>query len=98
MTRPTILVTGATGSTGSAVVSQPLRRERPVRAVVHRVDARAERLPSLGADVVAADLFRINQMAEALQGVGRAYYCPPTHPHMLDSAATSAAAAQAAGL
>ena len=98
MTRPTILVTGATGSTGSAVVSQLLRREWPVRALVHRADARAARLRALGTDVVLGDLFQADRLAEALRGVGRAYFCPPTHPHMLDSAAMFAAAAQDAGL
>ncbi len=93
MTRPTVLVTGATGGTGSAVVSQLLEQRWPVRALVHHVDARAERLRSLGAEVVAADLFDADQLAGALRGVDRDYYCPPMHPHMLDSAAAFAAAA-----
>ena len=98
MTRPTVLVTGATGGTGSAVVSQLLNRGWPVRALVHRIDTRAERLRTLGADVVTADLFDADQLAGALRGVDRAYYCPPMHPHMLDSAAAFAAAARDARL
>ena len=38
MTQPTILVTGATGNTGGAVVSELLQRGVPVRAMVHSHD------------------------------------------------------------
>ncbi len=42
--RPTILVTGATGKTGGAVVSQLRERGWPVRAVVRARDARSARV------------------------------------------------------
>lgn len=42
--KPKILVTGATGKTGSAVVSQLCELEWPVRALVRTEDARSERL------------------------------------------------------
>ena len=98
MIRPTILVTGAAGKTGSAVVSQLRLRGWPVRAVVRRIDARSERLRAEGADVVAADLFDPQQLLKAMGGTSRAYYCPPWHPHMIQSAAAFAAAARQARL
>ena len=50
MTHPRILVTGATGKTGSLVVAELLTAGYPVRAMVHREDARSKRLRALGAE------------------------------------------------
>ncbi len=44
MIKPKILVTSATGKTGSAAVRQLLEKEYPVRAFVHRQDHRSEAL------------------------------------------------------
>ncbi len=98
MTKPTILVTGGTGKTGSAVAALLLQRGWPVRAIVRTLDTRANRLREAGAEVVAADLFDPEQLAAAMRGTTRAYYCPPFHPYMLQSAAAFAAAAQEANL
>jgi nucleoside-diphosphate-sugar epimerase len=48
MLKPKILVTGATGKTGSLVVAELLKAGYPVRAMVHREDARSGRLKALG--------------------------------------------------
>ncbi len=96
--KPLIAVTGATGSTGSQVVAQLRQQDWPVRALVRQIDARSQQLHQLGAQVVVADLFEPDQLDTALRGTQRAYYCPPTHPHMLDSATAFAVAAQEAGL
>jgi uncharacterized protein YbjT (DUF2867 family) len=93
-----ILVVGATGKTGFAVASQLREKEWPVRAMVHRRDARSQRLDHLGAETVVADLFDSDQLREALHGVSRAYYCPPVHPYMIQSAAAFAVAAREANL
>jgi hypothetical protein len=44
MFKPRILVTGATGKTGSVVVAELLKAGYPVRAMVHREDGRSARL------------------------------------------------------
>jgi uncharacterized protein YbjT (DUF2867 family) len=98
MKKPTILVTGATGKTGGAVVLQLLDEGLPVRAVVHTRDRRSERLQRLGAEVVVADLFDPEQLLKAMQGTSRAYYCPPWHPYMIQSAVAFAVAARQAKL
>jgi uncharacterized protein YbjT (DUF2867 family) len=98
MANPVILVTGATGKTGSAVVHQLLAREQRVRAVVRQTDARSARLQKAGADVVVADLFDPEQLLSAMRGATRAYYCPPFHAHMIQSAAAFAVAAKQARL
>ena len=41
MTKPLILITGATGKTGTPVIEQLLERGYPVRALVHRLDERS---------------------------------------------------------
>jgi len=91
---PKILVTGATGKTGSAVVTQLIEKGWPVRAIVRSRDTRSQRLERLGAETVVADLFDLDQMLEAMRGTVRAYYCPQMHPYMIQSAAVFIAAAR----
>jgi uncharacterized protein YbjT (DUF2867 family) len=87
MPEPVILVTGATGKTGSAVVQQLLEQGQRTRAVVRGIDARSERLRQAGADIVVADLFDPESLLAAMRGAARAYYCAPFHPFMIQSAA-----------
>src|ERR1700751_283200 len=98
MTNPKILVTGATGRTGSAVVTQLLARGGPVRAAVRVRDARSDRLQSRGAEVVVTDIFDPGQLTDALRGVQRASYCPQYHPFVIQSAVAFADAARETGL
>ena len=97
-TNPTILVTGATGKTGGAVVTQLLAKGFPVRAVVRTLDGRAEALGRAGAQVAVADLFDPDQLLDALRGTQRAYYMAPYHPHALQSAVAFTVSAREAGL
>lgn len=94
MAKPKILVTGATGKTGSLVVSELLCNDYPVRAMVHRDDDRARRLAALGADIVVADMCDFDRVSDALKGVQRACYVPPFDPNMLQGASVFATAAQ----
>jgi uncharacterized protein YbjT (DUF2867 family) len=98
MTHPTILVTGATGKTGSAVVAQLREKGVPVKAVVRTRDARSARLERLGAEIAVADLFDAEQLAAAMKGTHRAYYCPPFHTQMIHSAVAFTVAAREAKL
>ncbi len=98
MKHPKILVAGATGKTGGAVVAQLREKDWLVRAIVHSRDARSKRLDRLGVETVVANLFDPDQLLEAMRGTARAYYCPPWHPHMIQSAAAFAVAAREARL
>ncbi len=80
MTKPKILVTSAVGRTGAAAVHQLLEKGYPVRAFVHRRDARAEALHKAGAEIVTGDQFDLRDLRKALKGVQRAYHCPPFAP------------------
>ena len=97
-TKPTILVTGATGKTGGAVTNQQLAKGFPVRAVVRSLDGRAEALQRAGAEVAVADLFDPDQLLDAMRGTHRAYYMAPYHPPTLQSAVAFAVSARDAGL
>ena len=97
MTKPKILVTGATGKTG-ALVDELLRHGLSVRAVVRRRDARSEALERRGAEVVEADMFDPDQLLAALSRVQRAYYLPFFHTHMIQSAVAFLDAAREARL
>jgi uncharacterized protein YbjT (DUF2867 family) len=98
MTNKRVLVTAATGKIGSAVIAQLLEKGVQTRALVHREDARSARLRELGAEVVVADMFDIQQVAAALDGVDRLFFNPPYHPHALDSAVAFAVAARRSGV
>src|SRR5262250_2267699 len=98
MTQPTILVTGATGNTGGAVVSELLHRGGPVRAMVRMRDSRSAALEARGAEVVVADLFDPDQLVAALRGAQRAYFVPPYTPYTIQSAVAFAIAAREAKL
>src|ERR1700730_16097017 len=98
MTTTRVLVTGATAKIGRAGAAQLLEKGITTRAMVHRDDARSARLRGLGAEVVVADMFDIQQVAAAMTGVDRLYFNPPYHPHALDSAVAFAVAARRSGL
>ncbi|HEV3483454.1 MAG TPA: NmrA family NAD(P)-binding protein [Candidatus Acidoferrales bacterium] len=98
MIKPRIIVTGATGKTGSVVVSELLKAGYPVRAMVHREDARSARLQASGAELAVADMGDVERVADALKNVQRAYYCPPFDPYMIQGAVAFAVAAKEAQL
>ena len=98
MTKPKILVTGATGKTGYALVEQLRMHDWPVRAVASRIDERSEALQQLGAEVVVADMYDPEQMYQAVRGMQRAYYLPLMRPYMIQAANAFAVAARDAGL
>lgn len=98
MSRPRILVTGATGKTGAAVVQELISRDVTVRALVRSDDERSRRLAASGAEIVVADMFDPVQVQVAMRNVQRLYFVPPWHPHMLHSAVTFATAARQEGV
>src|ERR1700731_2659785 len=98
MINPKILVAGATGKTGGAVVRELLAKGVPVRAMVRRPDLRSAALEARGAEVVVANIFDPGQLMDAMRDVQRAYYFPPYHPFVIQSASAFAAAARETGL
>src|SRR5215831_15972049 len=97
-----ILVTGAAGgaqgSTGRVVASLLVERGIPVRALVHKLDARSDELRQKGAEVVEGDLLDPASVQAAMHNVKRAYFTYPVADGLLEAATIFAAAARAEGL
>jgi uncharacterized protein YbjT (DUF2867 family) len=83
-----ILVTGASGLAGSAVIREFVRSRYPVRALVrNRADARAfEAFPTV--EVVEGDMLRPETLLEALSGVDRVLLISSSDQQMVETQAT----------
>lgn len=93
MIKPRIIVTGATGKTGSVVISELLKAGYRVRAMVRREDDRSARLQAQGAEIAVTDMNDVERVFDALRDVQSAYYCPPLDPYMIQGAVAFAVAA-----
>lgn len=98
MATPTILVTGATGGVGSALVAELVAKGQKVRALVRQQDARSRALQAQGVEIAVGDLNDPDQIGAALRGVQRAFYLPPVRPYMIQGAVAFALAAREARL
>jgi NAD(P)H dehydrogenase (quinone) len=99
-TRGPILVTGAAGRVGGvgrAVVELLRRRGLPVRALVHHQDERADALRATGAEVVAGDLTRTEDVARALDGCRSLYFGMSVSARYLEATVVAAAVARERG-
>ncbi|MDP9096204.1 MAG: NmrA family NAD(P)-binding protein, partial [Pseudomonadota bacterium] len=94
----TTLVTGATGKTGAYTVPLLLELGHSVRAFVHKLDERSERLAALGAEIVHGDLLALDRVRAALDGVDGAYFCYPIAPGLVEATAYFAQAAKEASV
>lgn len=92
-----ILVTGASGRTGRAVVSSLVKMRCSVRALVHR-SPQVPEMQSLGADeVVVGDMLLQPSLFEATKGVDAVYHiCPNVSPDEFRIGEMMIAAAQTA--
>jgi uncharacterized protein YbjT (DUF2867 family) len=97
-----ILITGAAGgsqgSTGRLVAGLLLKQGIPVRAFVHKLDARADELSQQGAEVIEGDLLNPASVQAAMKGVKRAYFTYPVADGLLEAVTIFATAARDAGL
>ena len=91
-----ILVTGATGTTGSVVLKELLDRGAPVRALTHSAD-RSEELRALGADVAVGDLNDPGSLDDAMRGIERMYLVQPPGPDQVAHEVNAISAAERAG-
>jgi uncharacterized protein YbjT (DUF2867 family) len=101
MSQP-ILVTGAAGgqqgSTGRLVTSLLLKQGIPVRAFVHKLDARSDELRQQGAELFEGNLLNPGSVAAAMKDVKRAYFTYPVTDGLLEAATIFTAAARDFGL
>jgi uncharacterized protein YbjT (DUF2867 family) len=101
MSQP-ILITGASGglqgSTGRLVTGFLLEQGVPVRAFVHKLDARSHELRQRGAEIVEGDLLNPATVQAAMRNVKRAFFTYPVADGLLEATAIFAATAREAGL
>src|SRR5271166_618377 len=94
-----VLITGATGATGGNAIKKLLELKVPVRALVHQVDERSEKLNSQGVEIVRGDLSDFEAVSEALKGITAAYFVFPIQvPGILEATAFFAQAALEQGV
>jgi uncharacterized protein YbjT (DUF2867 family) len=92
-----ILVCGATGTTGGAVLAQLRGEQRAVRALT-RSEASAQRLHDQGVEATVADLGDPASLSPALDGVDTVYVATPCTPELAEQEGNLAHAAAAAGV
>jgi uncharacterized protein YbjT (DUF2867 family) len=99
MAKP-VLVTSAAGGrqgkTGRHVSQMLLAHGVPVRAFVHKIDERSERLRTLGAEIFEGDFLDIRSVQRATEGVSAIYFAYPVQDGLMDATATMALAAREA--
>ncbi len=96
MTSHTVLVAGATGTTGAAVLAQLVEAGHDVRAL-SRSPERAAALRRPGVDAVAAPFDDADALRRAFEGVTAAYLVTPSSPTLPETEGRFARAAADAG-
>jgi uncharacterized protein YbjT (DUF2867 family) len=91
-----ILVTGATGTTGSVVLKELLDCGAPVRALTHSPE-NADELRALGAEVAVGDLSDPGSLDDAVRGVERMYLVQSPGPDQAAQEINAISAAERAG-
>ena len=76
-----ILVTGATGNVGSALIQRLAAAEIPSKALV-RSEEKAQQLAAANVEAVIGDMGQIAQMEAALEGVSKLFLLSPLDPTM----------------
>lgn len=94
-----ILVTGAAGKTGQAVIRALCRMNKPIRALVHKAP-QVQRIQQPGIkEVVAGDLCDQKQMNRVCRGIKAVYHiCPNVHPEEFRIGQILMKAARSAGV
>ncbi len=93
-----ILVTGAAGKTGRAIIRALAARGAVMRALVHRPEQVAA-VEALGAEAVAGDLREQAAVDRAARGARAVYHiCPNVHPEEIAIGQTAIASARRAGV
>ena len=96
--RKQLLITGATGSSGTSTVASLIQQGHAVRALVYREDERSSKLHTAGAEVIVGDMLDLDDARGALEGVDGAYFVYPIAPGLIEATAFFAQAAKEAGI
>jgi len=101
MSQETILVTGAGGAVGSTAhvaIGILLEQGHRVRAMVRKLDARADALRDMGAEVVVANMLDVVAVRAAMQGCSVVYFTMSVSANFLEAATNVAVTAKSLGV
>lgn len=92
-----ILVSGATGTVGAALLPLLANRDVPVRALSHSPASR-ERIEALGVEAVDGDFDQPDSIEQAMEGCDHVFLLSPPHPEQVRREQGAIDAAVRAGL
>ncbi|MGH7226058.1 MAG: NmrA family NAD(P)-binding protein, partial [Gemmataceae bacterium] len=84
--------------TGRVIAQLLLEQGIPVRALVHKLDARSDELRQQGAEIMEGDLLNPASVQQALENVKRGYFTYPVADGLLEASTIFAATAREVGL
>src|SRR5215208_664967 len=91
-----ILVTGATGNVGSAVLDNSGTTDGNLRALAHN-ESKAQSIKDRGVEAVVGDFLKPETLIPALQGVSTVLLITPIHPEQVTQASNVINAAKDSG-
>ncbi|MBL1277523.1 MAG: NmrA family NAD(P)-binding protein [Ectothiorhodospiraceae bacterium] len=98
MTKPTILISGATGKTGFYAAKSLLDKGYNVKAMARKTSDKTDELKALGAEIMLADFLDLASLEKAMKAATRAYFVYPPADGLLESTANFIVAAKTNGL
>lgn len=94
-----ILITGAAGKTGTAILRVLARKGEPTRALIRRNEQAAAVRQAGAQEVIAGELLDPAALRKAVEGVNAIYLiCPNVHPQEFEIGQATIAAAKDAGV
>ncbi len=94
-----ILITGASGKTGRALLHRLTQNGEPVRALVHHPEQAAQLIAGGAQEALVCDLLSPGELERACQGVRAVYHiCPNMHPQEVQIGRNILAAAVLVGV
>jgi uncharacterized protein YbjT (DUF2867 family) len=93
----TILVIGATGTTGKELAKILAKSGHKTRATVRPTSNKGE-LQALGVELIQADLNDVGSLVKAMGGIQRVYFATPLVPNMVELSSSIIRAAKNAGV
>jgi uncharacterized protein YbjT (DUF2867 family) len=91
-----ILITGATGKVGSALLDNLANDDIDLRALAHD-ESKAQSFRERGVEVVLGDFLKPETLGPALEGVGTVFLLTPIHPQQVPQATNVIEAARSSG-
>jgi hypothetical protein len=89
---------GGVGSTAHSAIATLREHDHRVRAMVRKLDARADKLRDMGAEIVVADMLDIVAVRAAMQGCSVVYFTMSISPTYVEAAANVAVTAKSLGV